>query len=145
MNEVGNNAVSCTAFHKTSLCCEKFLRVGRSEFMIKVAQETTSCTGPIYAHLLLNLKNNNKILIKFWISDKVLKVSRSPNKIVEPVTSPKKGNEQVCFSILKTRKYLKLALQFQISSISKSSGIRMKKQIRPLLFFRNFLSRSTDL
>lgn len=62
MNEVGNNAVSCTAFHKTPLCCEKFLRVGRSEFMIKIAQETTSCTGSIYAHLLLDLK---KVKVKF--------------------------------------------------------------------------------
>ena len=39
------------------------------------------------------------------------------------VTSPKKRtNEQICFSILTTRKYLKLEIEIQVSSISELSG-----------------------
>ena len=33
-----------------------------------------------------------------------------------------KTNERICFSILTTRKYLKLEIKIQVSSISESSG-----------------------
>ena len=52
-----------------------------------------------------------------------------------------KTNKQICFSILTTQKYLKLEIQFQVSSI---------KQILPFVFWEklqlnNFVLRSTDL
>jgi hypothetical protein len=47
-----------------------------------------------------------------------------------------KTNEWICFSILTTRKYVKLELWFQVSSISELSG--KNKQIR-LLTFRIFV------
>ena len=60
----------------------------------------------------------------------VVKVSRSWNKIVEPQLLPKKQN-WICFSILTTRKYLKLEIQ----STSESSGW---KKIVCLFFGRSY-------
>ena len=37
-----------------------------------------------------------------------------------------KMNERICFSILTTRKYLKLEIEIQVSSISESSGQKNK-------------------
>ena len=51
-----------------------------------------------------------------------LKVSRSRNKNYWAITSNIKTNKRICFSILTTRKYLKLEFRFQVSSISLLSG-----------------------
>ena len=48
-----------------------------------------------------------------------------------------KTNERICFSILTTRKFLILEFQFQVSSISESSG-QKNKFIRS--FFRDLLT-----
>ena len=64
----------------------------------------------------------------------MLKVSRSRNKIVEPNFSHKM-NGQICFFILTTQKYLKLEFQFQVSSISESSGAQDRKTNSSICFF----------
>ena len=54
----------------------------------------------------------------------------------------------VCFSILTSRKYLKVEFRFQFSSISKSSGQENKficSFFWQKLWLDNFVSRSTDL
>ena len=51
-----------------------------------------------------------------------------------------KTNEQICFSILTTRKYLKIEFQFQLSSIS-GSGCQDRKQIRSFIFLGEVTAR----
>ena len=63
-------------------------------------------------------------------------------------------NEQICFSILMTRKYLKFEFKFQVPSISGLLGQKKKfvclfnvffGEITARLWLDNFVSRSTDL
>ena len=77
----------------------------------------------------------------------ILKVSRSRNKIVEPITSPKNERTNLFFypdnsEILET--------WISISSFKYFRVVRIEKQICPFVFWENlqldnFVSRSTDL
>ena len=100
------------------------------------------------------------ILISLFNLDRfTFKVSRSRNKIVEPYLLPK-NERTIFFSILMTRKYLKLEFRPDDSEIletwNRNSSfkyfrvVRIEKQIRPFVFWEklrldNFVSRSTDL
>ena len=68
---------------------------------------------------VLHLKGFNMNISTTWAF--ALKVSRCWIKIVE-LKLLQKTNEQICFSILTTRKYLKLENEIQVSSISESAG-----------------------
>ena len=73
-----------------------------------------------------------------------LQVSRSQNKKFWAVTSPKKPKEQICFSILTSRKYLKLEFGFQVSSRQDRKADSFFCFLREVSA-RQFFLRSTNL